>query len=166
MSDVIQAAAVLKDEQRLALDGYKHAVSFGGEAGLTSLSVVLTSGQQELGGRVHVAHVENSPEGLAEYTRLVPLIEAIVGYLNAHGSPKTLLAIAQRLEPLPQLSTADFKFIGLEQEELDRRVYFKSLKDGRYVRVFPDEFAEFLSDMEAFELEQEYGLKDGKEESS
>jgi len=106
MSDdeVIQAADVLKEEHRLALDGYHLRVE-PVEMGATLAHISLMTGQRT---------IEQTALTLDDAcpSRDESVLEAILGFLNSGGSPQRLMSMMEVIVDLPQISPDDYTILG------------------------------------------------------
>lgn len=150
--DVIPAGMVLNDIQRLATDGYQLVPRSNADGTVAHVELELRCGQRcAYRQTIMTAEVDKQLDralvGMAaEVTRDLPLLIAMCDFLNVFGSPETLLRYAEIFSKAPQLSSDEFKLFLVEQDNT-RTCFFKT-RDGKVIKVYPDLYAEEMSDAE------------------
>jgi hypothetical protein len=149
-SDEVPARSVMTDAMRLAIDGYQ-LVEEDTENTL-GLAIRLVDGQRQFDNVKMFSAVDNR-QGAIECDLRRPLLQAIVNFFNAGGSPDDLLEYASALVHSPQLQHEGYELAGIV-EEIDREVYYIT-KDARVIRVVPGVTWEYVSQEELEDQDDE-----------
>jgi len=103
-SDTVQASDVLRDEHRLALDGY-HIDVVPVETDVTLAKISLMSGQETFQLEVIKLDADCS-------TRDESILTAMIGFMNSGGNPRRLIELADVVGELPHIQLAGYKVLG------------------------------------------------------
>lgn len=141
-TDTILAGDVLREEHRLALDGY-HITVMPAELNTTLAKITLMSGQETY---------EQATIWLdaACPTRDEAVLEAMIGYLNSGGDPAHLSELAERLRVLPRIVPNQYKLLGTYGHVA--WVSYYRHQDGRLFEVHHGSMAEEITQEELDDL--------------
>jgi len=133
--DITPVGKVLTDETRLAIEGYNLTV-IPAEMDHVLCKITLMGGREEL-VRETITLDPLCP------TRDEAMLTAMLGYINAGGSPRRLAELATHVLPLPMLQPQDYQIIGT-YGHVDWVSYYQH-NDGRIFEVHHGLMAEEIS---------------------
>jgi len=125
MDDDISAAEVLREEHRLALDGY-HLDVVPAEVDATLAKITLMIGPKSFEQTVFQLDTDCP-------TRDEAVLAAMVGYMNCGGDPEHLLELARSMTVLPRITPEPYTIIGA-YGHTDWVSYYQH-RDGRLFEV-------------------------------
>jgi len=133
VADVIRSVDVLRDEFRLALDGWHLTVTPPRNDGSSPLANInLVAGQQSERYAQRFLSCDHS-------TAEIALLEAMLGYLNSGGNPRRLARLANWVGDLPKIEVTDFKVLNAHGSS--KWVSYWQHKDKRIFEVHHGDFA-------------------------
>jgi len=133
--DTVQASDVMDDCQRLAHDGYRVTADIPDAADTDSNKQITLLIQLWVRGQVvkqtRISAVDDTPENRTALTRQLPVITAMLEFMNTGGEPRYLRNLAVLLDThVPALTPKGFELVAVDAT-LDRTHYYKD-DNGKY----------------------------------
>jgi len=128
----------IEDVHDLVNDGYRLEVSTP-EGGIEA-RVLWTKGATTVSVLPFVIEADETIESRAEATRAIPLVSAMLDYLNALGAPDRILFLAAMVAGLEPIDHPGYEFFAVT-EQVHRFMYFTD-DEGQSYEVIPDYWAE------------------------
>lgn len=139
----INASELIDPMYRLPFDGYRMHVEWapaGARLGTNFAHVRRLDRGQSIAEYPAMLVFGNTPEERTSLTRDSLLLAAMLDYINSGGDPEVVCEIADQVRQLEPVKTPGFELI-LAYEQVDRVLYYES-KDGKYVEVVVDHWAD------------------------
>lgn len=145
VDDNTPAVEVLREEHRLALDGY-HLDVMPAEADATLAKITLMVGSKSFERTVFKLDTDCP-------TRDEAVLAAMVGYMNCGGDPEHLLELAQSVSILPRIKPESYTLIGA-YGRTDWVAYYQH-RDGRLFEVHHGLMSEEITRQQLDDLVEE-----------
>jgi len=128
----------LDDPYSLATDGYRLEVTRN--EGHIEARVLWTKGAVTVSVLPYIIDTDATTPSRAEATRSIPLVSAMLDYLNAMGHPDRILELAAMVASCEPIEHPGYEFFAVT-EQVHRFVYFTD-DEGTSYEVVPDYWVE------------------------